>query len=206
MHEARCFGVDHWRGDEHSGPYDEEVYEELRAYHDPLYSSFSTLLRMSFDDGCAYFHDGTVDLLHIDGHHTYEAVSHDFSTWLPKMSDRGIVMLHDSNVRERGFGIWRFWAEIAQRYPSLEFVHQHGLGVVYVGSEELSPDLAALFAADAESDISKIRAYFGRLGISIYDRYERRVADESTERFRRMLLALGNRVREQDHANEAHTL
>src|SRR5207248_10337681 len=48
--ETRCFGVDHWRGDEHAGFYGEKIYQELRAYHDPLYGGFSTLLRCAFSD------------------------------------------------------------------------------------------------------------------------------------------------------------
>src|SRR3954471_9932011 len=42
---TRCFGIDHWRGDEQAGTYSEEVYDELQAYHDPLYGNFSTLIR-----------------------------------------------------------------------------------------------------------------------------------------------------------------
>src|SRR5438128_1811480 len=45
--EARCFGIDHWEGEEHSGKYGEEVHEELGIYHDSMYAQFSTLLRSS---------------------------------------------------------------------------------------------------------------------------------------------------------------
>src|SRR5215211_2784785 len=61
--DARCFGVDHWRGDEHAGYYGDEVYDELRAYHDPAYGTFSTLLRSSFKQALPYFSDGSIDLL-----------------------------------------------------------------------------------------------------------------------------------------------
>ena len=47
---ARCFGVDHWLGDDQATFYGEDVYREIRSYHDPRYGEFSTLLRCSFDE------------------------------------------------------------------------------------------------------------------------------------------------------------
>jgi glycosyltransferase involved in cell wall biosynthesis len=168
--DTRCFGVDHWRGDPHAGHYDDEVYHQLRAYHDPLYGTFSTLLRSSFEEAVQYFSDGSVDLLHIDGFHTYEAVSADFQAWLPKVSSRGIALFHDTNVRERGFGIWKFWEELTSRYPHFEFLHGHGLGIVYLGSEPLTAPLKALFAAKTVAEREGIQNYFARLGISVVER------------------------------------
>jgi O-antigen biosynthesis protein len=177
--ETRCFGVDHWKGDSQAGNYGDELYNELRAYHDPIYGALSSLVRASFDDAVRQFADRSIDLLHIDGFHTYEAVSHDFKTWLPKMSSRGVVMFHDTNVREESFGVWRYWAEIASRYPSFEFIHSHGLGVAYVGTETLPAALESLFSSQSVDLARRIRSYFSRLGTSIIDRYSARQLDTS---------------------------
>jgi len=129
--DCLCYAVDHWLGDAHAERYGEEVYEDVRQYNDTHYRAFSYLLRTSFDDALVQFRDGTIDLLHIDGLHTYEASSHDFRTWLPKVRPGGIVLLHDIAVRHADFGIWLLWDEIKAEFPeTFEFHHSWGLGVL----------------------------------------------------------------------------
>ena len=181
---AQCYGIDHWRGDGHTEHYSEDVYTELCSYHEPLYGTFSTLIRATFEDALPYFADSSIDLLHIDGFHTYEAVEKDFSDWLPKMSARGVVLFHDINVREKEFGVWQFWEEIAARYPTLAFVHSHGLGLAYVGTDAPTDPLRTLLAPHDPDSISRTRVYFGRLGTSLVDRFARREAEGIAGRVR----------------------
>lgn len=134
--ETQCFGIDSWEGEKHSGFYTNQVLKELKAFHDPLYGSFSTLVQAYFDDALSMFSDASIDLLHIDGLHTYEAVKHDFEQWFPKLSQEGVVMFHDIHERRDDFGVWRLWDELKEKYPSFEFKHSHGLGIISVGSKE----------------------------------------------------------------------
>ena len=160
--DTKCYAVDTWQGDEHAGEIERAVLPKLQSHHNPLYGEFSRLVQSTFDDALAHFGDGTIDLLHIDGFHTFEAVNHDFQTWLPKMSRRGIVLFHDTNVRERGFGVWRFWEEAKNNFPAFEFLHSHGLGILAIG-KETPEDLQSLFAAD-ETQTTAIRQFFHLLG------------------------------------------
>lgn len=128
--ETVCYGIDTWKGDEHAGFYGEEIFNKVAGYNASQYSKFSTLIRSTFDDAKNYFSDQSVDLLHIDGAHTYEAVKEDFDSWLPKLSPQAIVIFHDINVRERNFGVFRLWNDLKEQYRHFQFDFGFGLGVL----------------------------------------------------------------------------
>jgi hypothetical protein len=168
---TRCYAVDTWEGDPQAGCYGPEILEALHNYQAQAgYTEFSTLLKTTFDDAAASFAAGSVDLLHIDGLHTYQAVRHDFETWLPKMSTRGVVLFHDTQVRKGDFGVWQLWQEVSSRYPSLEFTHSHGLGVLAIGSELPEP-MRQLLGLDGETR-ERFKSLLERLGNEIVHAYE----------------------------------
>jgi len=161
--KTRCYAVDTWKGDAHSGPYDERVYTDLAKFTADAYGDFATLLRMRFADALKQFADGSVDLLHIDGLHTYDAVRGDFESWLPKLSSRAVVLFHDIAERQPGFGVWKFWEELRQHYPGFGFTHSSGLGVLCVGPDCPAPVRALAETTDPRS-IALIQSRFAALG------------------------------------------
>ncbi len=176
---AACYGVDTWRGDPHAGFFDDAVFEDWTAYHDRHFSAFSTLIRSTFDEACEHFAPGSIDLLHLDGYHTFEAASHDFDAWRSKLSRRSVVLCHDINVRERDFGVWRLWERLREEYPSFEFLHGHGLGVLGTGSD--LPDavawLLSLRTARPEC-VDMVRRFFARLGGAVVARHNADTAQQ----------------------------
>jgi chaperonin cofactor prefoldin len=174
-----CYAVDTWEGDRHTGPYGPEVFQNLVNYHQPRYSAFSRLLKTTFDKAVEHFSDGSVDLLHIDGYHTYEMVKHDFYTWLPKLSRHGVVLLHDTNVHEMDFGVWRLWEELREQYPSFSIFDSYGLGMLAVGSE---PPEAIQWLTEVENvdleEAKLIRAFFARQGIGLVVSAQKEIAEK----------------------------
>jgi GT2 family glycosyltransferase len=160
--DTKCYAIDTWEGDPQSGFYGLDVLNDLKSHHDPLYSSFSTLIKATFDASAIHFAERSIDLLHIDGFHSYEAVTHDFETWLPKMSPQGIILFHDINVREKDFGVWRLWESLKRQFKHFEFIHGYGLGVLAVG--ESCPKAVEVLVQADESQQAVLRDFFGHLG------------------------------------------
>ena len=80
-----------------------------------------------FDD-VAKTWDKEIDILHIDGFHTYTAVKNDYDTWSKFVKDDGIILFHDTMVFNNNFGVHKLFQEI--KLPKTNFKFCHGLGVV----------------------------------------------------------------------------
>jgi hypothetical protein len=169
--KTKCFAIDSWEGDEHAGFYENEIYVKVDQHNRQHYAEFSQLLKMTFDEGLQHFADQSIELLHIDGLHSYEAVLHDFETWLPKLTPGAIVLFHDTNVHQGSFEVYRLWSDLTKRYPHhLEFFHSHGLGVLQVGEPLEGKKLDWLQSGAVEKQ--KMVDFFSSLGARQLERYQ----------------------------------
>ncbi len=145
-----CYAVDHWKGDAQTGPAGFHVFEMVQQHCMEHYQSFAYLMRSEFAAAALEFGPSTIDLLHIDGFHSYENARQDFLTWFPLVRDGGVVLFHDikihSSLDHSNFGVWKLWEELKKQHETREFRNGYGLGVLIKGqlpalaAEWLSPE------------------------------------------------------------------
>ena len=124
--------VDMWSGDIGAEITGEEVYALVQKTAATYYPEVNLhLFQMCFDDARPNFADNSIDILHIDGGHTFEDVEHDFTTWLPKVKENGIVLFHDvySPIDQ---GSCDHWEKTKKEYDCyFDFTHSCGLGILF---------------------------------------------------------------------------
>ena len=117
------YGIDLFMGDVHTGY--RNTYETVKK--NIIDHSVTNLELVVGDfDSISKLWKTPIDILHIDGLHTYEAVKNDFTKWSPFVKEEGIVLFHDIAVQS--FGVKEFFRELAGGYK-LFFLHSAGLGI-----------------------------------------------------------------------------
>ena len=72
---TKLYAVDSWKGNNHTGGYSDEVWDFVNKIKSDFYIEQAIhFLRKTFDEAVDEFKDKSIDILHIDGYHTYEAV------------------------------------------------------------------------------------------------------------------------------------
>jgi len=164
--ETKTYAIDTWMGEKQAGFYSESLFKKVMDFNIEHFDNFSTLMKMTFDEALNEFDDNSVDLLHIDGFHSYEAVSNDFRTWYPKLSKEAIVLFHDTHEIKPGFGVHQFWDELKKehREQCFEFKHSHGLGMCFPKSSKAAINFKKEFSLDLEKTFN----LFSIIGDDIY--------------------------------------
>ena len=137
------YAIDCFEGDMHAGfKTTEDIFKNFTTEllnRSLLLSDNIIPIKGYFDDVVLTF-DKIIDILHIDGLHTYEAVKNDFEKWFIKTSDNAVIIMHDVIAFSDTVG--KFFNEI--NYPKFYFTHSAGLGVVCKTQKQLDNLLVAL--------------------------------------------------------------
>lgn len=125
---GRLFAIDSWKGDPQASHYGDEVYQQFleRRKHLGLEETIVPL-KMYFDEAKDLV-DRPIDLLHIDGLHTWDAVNHDWETYGPLVKPGGLVLFHDVNTRYPG--VTKFWRQMKKSKDCHTVLYSHGLGIL----------------------------------------------------------------------------
>lgn len=90
---TKCYAVGQW---------DQNTFQQVNSYNRVFYQSFSSLLNMQTDQALSEFEEESIDFLHIKGLPSVDVVNM-LREWLPKLSNRGIILLSEPKVSSSEF-------------------------------------------------------------------------------------------------------
>ena len=133
---GKVYGIDSFEGDVHSGQRNDYTYEYVLQKREKLFMNENVTFIKGYFDEVAKTWSLPIDILHIDGLHTYKAVKNDYETWSKFVKDDGVILFHDTCVEERNFGVKQFFKELD--LPKVNFTQSYGLGVVSKNEDLIS--------------------------------------------------------------------
>ncbi len=164
---TRCHAVDY--SSLHPEVPGRNISRVVLDFNQEKYSSFSSILNASDSSVQSQFADRSVDILHLDGLNLPGRAGEVFESWLPKLSDKAVLLLHNILNPDMNSGVVRLWKELRSRYPGYSFSHGRGLGVMGIGPDQ-PEDLRELLEGRPESYPDGARRFFAFLGKSVSSR------------------------------------
>lgn len=122
-HGGQVWGIDMFEGDVQTGA--RNTFEFVTQKKEKHALTNLHILRGDFSSFASIW-TRQIDILHIDGLHTLEAVKCDFVNWSKFVPESGIVLFHDTQVQE--YQVKDFFATLPADCK-FEFLHSFGLGV-----------------------------------------------------------------------------
>jgi len=118
------YGIDSFEGDEHTGHHP-DAYEIVKnVIKENQYNNIELI--KGFFDNVALGWSTPIDILHIDGLHTYDAVKNDYETWSKFLSGpNAVIIMHDVALFPETMAVF----EEIPMYKVF-FTHSAGLGVL----------------------------------------------------------------------------
>lgn len=71
--------------------------------------------------------EGSIDLIFIDGDHSYEGIQRDWNDWFPKIKEGGVILLHDTQIPTHDpnvaqLGSYLFFQDQLKDHPHVEII------------------------------------------------------------------------------------
>jgi predicted O-methyltransferase YrrM len=128
---GKVYGVDCFCGTDH--PSDRDAYNKVIRTKDQLSKEFNInveIITSKFDNFSKSWND-VINILHIDGDHSYEMVKNDFELFSSYVPNEGVILFHDTLSHQDTVG------KFFERLDGYKFnrTESYGLGV-YTKSKE----------------------------------------------------------------------
>jgi hypothetical protein len=180
--DASCYAVSTWADEGLSTDESDAMYAKVKSYNQAHYSSFSSLVRSPAKQALNHFADSSVDLLYFNRLNGTEADTQLINAWIPKLSEKGLILIHNTNVRELNMQVHSLFESLKEYGPTFEFRHGGGLGVLGIG-ENQSGLINVLFEdAQSRSRNRVVQDVFSRLGRACADGYSAQIQVEQTNK------------------------
>lgn len=167
---GRCYGFDKWTAR------NETQFQSAQKYNQQQYEEFSRLESEHWTGAARHFLDHSVDLLHINPTADSENLSAVFQSWLPKLSEKAVVLLHHSQSAAKQVAELKL--QLQAQYRHFEFLQQHGLLVVVI-KEIPSDSLSRLLEIrPGEKTYEIVQNVFSRLGKACSETMNARAAKQ----------------------------
>lgn len=100
----------------------------------------------------ADYENDSIDLLYFNDFRSGEHLNKTLQHWREKLSDKAVVLIHNTNWISEECDIHEFWNKLLlSALPSFNFLHSHGMGVLLLGKER-NKLLLQLSDADTSND------------------------------------------------------
>jgi beta-1,4-mannosyl-glycoprotein beta-1,4-N-acetylglucosaminyltransferase len=137
---GKVYGIDLFTGDEHAG--ERNTYDFIKNTIEEYNIKNLEIIKGDFSEVSKTWNI-PIDILHIDGYHTYEAVKNDFTNWSKFVNYDGIILFHDTAIEH--FGIKDFFFKELYNGYILNFEHSAGLGI-YTKNKKLYETILSNFS------------------------------------------------------------
>ena len=130
--KGHVFGIDKF------GPTQIDTYGDSTTFPHVIrfmskYNFTNVSIIQGFFSEIAQWWELPIDILHIDGTHTYNDMTEDWQDWSKFLSEHGVILMHDVVSYDE---CKLFYNEI--QIPKAYFKHSHGLGIATRSNETLN--------------------------------------------------------------------
>ena len=157
--ESKCYAVDAW---EATGG---QVHDRIASYNSRMYQDISEFIVSPTTSAVANFDDGSIDMLLIDSDAAPNDIEIQLQDWLPKLTERAIVLIHGSQreafTDAAGKAVMK---RLGDRFPMIRFNSGSGLTALLVGENRDAQLLKMAELKQGEPGFNAVHQVFSRLG------------------------------------------